>query len=164
MADRVAVMSRGRLEQVSPAIDIYDAPRTLFVNQFVGTTNAFQATVEHVDNGTLVARLSSGERVEGTSPDRSSPVVGAAVTVSIRPEQLRLADGEARNAVAGVIANALPLGPIVLYDIRREDGSTFKVSMPREGGDLVLAAGTTIAAVPTGHASYRFFAAANEAD
>src|SRR5690242_1593275 len=39
MADRIAVMSRGRIEQVSPPVGIYDHPETLFVNEFVGTAN-----------------------------------------------------------------------------------------------------------------------------
>src|SRR5262252_2795609 len=39
MADRIAVMSRGHIEQVSSPTDIYDNPRTLFVNEFVGSTN-----------------------------------------------------------------------------------------------------------------------------
>src|ERR1051325_47986 len=40
MADRIAVMAHGRIEQVSSPTEIYDRPATLFVNQFVGTTNA----------------------------------------------------------------------------------------------------------------------------
>src|SRR6476646_2880704 len=39
MADRIAVMNRGRIEQVSSPTDVYDRPQTVFVNQFVGTTN-----------------------------------------------------------------------------------------------------------------------------
>src|SRR4051794_23426145 len=39
MADRIAVMNRGCIEQVAPPTEIYDRPATLFVNQFVGTTN-----------------------------------------------------------------------------------------------------------------------------
>ena len=39
MADRIAVMARGSIEQVSSPTEIYDRPRTLFVNQFVGTAN-----------------------------------------------------------------------------------------------------------------------------
>src|SRR5437764_841401 len=42
MADRIAVMSRGRIEQVSSPTEIYDRPQTLFVNEFVGTTNILQ--------------------------------------------------------------------------------------------------------------------------
>ena len=39
MADRVAVLNHGRLEQFAPPTEIYDRPATLFVNRFVGTTN-----------------------------------------------------------------------------------------------------------------------------
>ena len=41
MADRIAVMSHGNIEQVSTPTEIYDKPMTLFVNEFVGTTNVF---------------------------------------------------------------------------------------------------------------------------
>ena len=42
MADRIAVMNGGRVEQLSSPTDVYDRPQTLFVNQFVGTTNLLQ--------------------------------------------------------------------------------------------------------------------------
>src|SRR5580704_15871536 len=45
LADRIAVMSQGRIEQVASPTDIYDRPRTLFVNQFVGTTNVLRGDV-----------------------------------------------------------------------------------------------------------------------
>jgi putative spermidine/putrescine transport system ATP-binding protein len=43
MADRVAVINQGRLEQFAPPNDVYDLPGSLFVNRFVGTTNALRA-------------------------------------------------------------------------------------------------------------------------
>lgn len=157
MADRVAVMSRGRIEQVSAPIEIYDAPRTLFVNQFVGTTNTFEATVERSEGNQITARLSSGETVEGAAAGTAPR--GSKVTVSIRPEQLRLATSSSDNAIAGAIAAALPLGPIVLYDVRRKDGSAFKVSTPRESGVPIMTAGQAVFAAPAGHARYRIYAA-----
>src|SRR3984957_3286529 len=45
MADRIAVMSRGNIEQVSTPTEIYDRPQTLFVNQFVGTTNILRGEI-----------------------------------------------------------------------------------------------------------------------
>ena len=158
MADRVAVMSRGRIEQVSAPTEIYDQPRTLFVNQFVGTTNTFDAVVAHGEGDRVTARLGSGEQVDGAAIEALAQ--GSAVTVSIRPEQLRLSAQGTPNAVAGTIAAALPLGPIVLYDIRRSDGSAFKVSMPRDGGDPILLAGQDVFAAPVGQACYRIFPAA----
>jgi putative spermidine/putrescine transport system ATP-binding protein len=160
MADRVAVMSRGRIEQVSPPVEIYDQPETLFVNQFVGTTNTFDGVVELATGGQHTVRLTSGERLEGHASAEVS--TGQAVTVSIRPEQMQLTTGPdgSGNAVAGTIAAALPLGPIVLYDIRRGDGSAFKVSLPRDGGVPILPVGQTVFARPTGPARYRMFSSA----
>ena len=157
MADRVAVMSRGRIEQVSAPTDIYDQPATLFVNQFVGTANTLSGVVEGVDGGMLTVRLGSGEVVRAQAA--AALATGAAITVSVRPEQLRLVAAGSDNAVAGTVAAALPLGPVVLYDIRLADGSTFKVSMPREGGETVLPAGRTVSAAPAGHGLYRAYPA-----
>src|SRR5437660_5432619 len=56
MADRIAVMNRGRIEQVASPTDIYDRPATLFVNQFVGTTNLLPGQIIAADaSGTDVA-------------------------------------------------------------------------------------------------------------
>jgi putative spermidine/putrescine transport system ATP-binding protein len=158
MADRVAVMSRGRIEQVSSPVEIYDCPRTLFVNQFVGTANTFQAAVEGSEAGVVTLRLAGGECVRATAAEALPK--GSAATVSIRPEQLRLAAPGTADAIGGSIAAALPLGAHVLYDIRRADGSSFKVSMPRAGGEAILPPGRAVCAAPSGPAGYRAYAAA----
>ena len=63
MADRIAVMSRGRIEQVSPPTEIYDEPKTLFVNEFVGTTNVFAG--EFVSKGCgLASRSADGIAID----------------------------------------------------------------------------------------------------
>ncbi len=155
MADRVAVMSRGRIEQVSAPVEIYDQPRTLFVNQFVGTTNTFSATVDSLAGDGVAARLADGTSITGMAADELQ--VGASAVVSIRPEQMQLVPTATANAVAGTIAAALTLGPVVLYDIRRADGATFKVSLSRDGVDPILAAGQAVFAAPSGRAQYRVF-------
>src|SRR5438128_653136 len=86
MADRIAVMARGRIEQVSSPTEIYDKPATLFVNQFVGTTNVL--TGEFSRDG-VAARVS----LSGTAldvPADTSFANGTRVAVSIRPEHLRV--------------------------------------------------------------------------
>src|SRR5436853_3751101 len=55
MADRIAVMARGRIEQVSSPTEIYDRPATLFVNQFVGTTNVLSGAFTAGGSGARVA-------------------------------------------------------------------------------------------------------------
>ena len=87
MADRIAVMSDGRVEQVDSPVDLYQRPATTFVADFIGTSNAF--TGDGVDAGVSVAGL-------GTLPGRpaSTAVVGPAVLV-VRPEDVHLVDAGA---------------------------------------------------------------------
>ena len=87
MSDRVAVMSRGRIEQVGAPSDIYDAPRTPFVATFVGENNRFAGTVASVEGG--VARVDTpagplaGKAGEGVRP-------GDPAVLFVRPERMRM--------------------------------------------------------------------------
>src|SRR4051794_1462565 len=85
MADRIAVMSRGRIEQVSSPTEIYDRPQTLFVNQFVGTTNVMRG--QFVGDGAdgPAVRIESGPVIAVSSAMNFHP--GSRVMLSIRPEQ-----------------------------------------------------------------------------
>src|SRR6266545_4857559 len=60
MADRIAVMNRGRIEQVASPTDIYDHPATLFVNRFVGTTNLIPGKLVGIDAGGCDVQLVGG--------------------------------------------------------------------------------------------------------
>src|SRR5277367_1156089 len=87
MADRIAVMSRGKVEQIGTPTEIYDRPQTLFVNEFVGTTNLLPGTF--AASGEPAVRLRDGSLLlVGTTNQIIPP--NAAVVVSIRPEQLRI--------------------------------------------------------------------------
>src|SRR5712692_1240389 len=87
MADRIAVMARGSVEQVSSPTEIYDRPRTLFVNQFVGTANLVAGEFALDGRGAAV-RLPGGAVLKVS--DAPGFVTGAKVVVAVRPEQLRL--------------------------------------------------------------------------
>ena len=91
MADRIAVMSDGRVEQVDSPVDLYQRPATTFVADFIGTSNAFAG--DGIDGGASVAGL-------GVLPGHPSTdaVAGAAVLV-VRPEDVRLVEaGEASGS------------------------------------------------------------------
>ena len=88
MADRIAVMSRGNIEQVSSPTEIYDRPQTLFVNQFVGTTNVLPG---EFFNGPAGARCGLPAAPRSTLPPEPGFIDGSRVVVSIRPEQLHVA-------------------------------------------------------------------------
>ena len=89
MADRIAVMSRGNIEQVSTPTEIYDRPQTLFVNQFVGTTNVLPG--EFFNGRPAKVRLAGGATIDVTA--RPGFIDGSPVIVSVRPEQLHVCAG-----------------------------------------------------------------------
>jgi multiple sugar transport system ATP-binding protein len=94
MGDRVAVMRKGKLQQVAPPQELYDRPVSLFVAGFIGspTMNMVEATVERDDDGRLAVligdqRLALGD--EATERHASlKDYAGKRVVVGIRPEDL----------------------------------------------------------------------------
>src|ERR1700758_3318607 len=107
MADRIAVMSRGRIEQVASPSEIYDRPQTLFVNEFVGSTNVLPGRFVNVASGGAVELQTGGAVLKA----RETPqlVSGAQVLVSVRPEQLRLESVPGDERIAGVVKAVMPL-------------------------------------------------------
>jgi putative spermidine/putrescine transport system ATP-binding protein len=129
MADRIAVMARGSIEQVSSPTEIYDRPQTLFVNQFVGSANVVAGELMRAQDGVAVVRVPGGAvlKVEETA----ELAAGAPVLVSVRPEQLRLEAAPGEGRIAGVVKAVMPLGPHVVYEVETQSGTSFKVSEPR---------------------------------
>jgi putative spermidine/putrescine transport system ATP-binding protein len=141
MADRVAVMSRGHIEQVSSPIEIYDRPRTLFVNQFVGSTNVLY--------GELVRDGSLGRVVLAGGGEIDVPAISGLagkVAVAIRPEHLHIAPG---GKLAGIVKAVMPLGAHVVYDVELATGISLKVSAPRADGIAMRQAGEQVRLAPT---------------
>jgi putative spermidine/putrescine transport system ATP-binding protein len=142
MADRVAVMSRGNIEQVSTPTEIYDRPKTLFVNQFVGTTNVLSG--KFVSHGSA-ARITLGGGAGFDVPATTGIADDSTVTVSIRPEQLRIAPG---GELAGIVKAVMPLGAHVVYEIEIAPGVSLRVSEPREGHNTMRQAGEQVHVAP----------------
>ena len=105
LADRIVLLQagtemerHGSIAQVGAPLDLYHHPRSRFVAGFIGSPkmNFFAGTVTSADEGGVHVTLESGERVLArVEPGHAS--VGMKVTLGIRPEHLRLADGQ-RNA------------------------------------------------------------------
>ncbi|MDD9369271.1 MAG: ATP-binding cassette domain-containing protein [Acidimicrobiales bacterium] len=91
MADRIAIMSEGRLQQVGTPQDVYDAPANLFVAGFIGTPamNTIPGTVV-IDDGSAPAVDVGRGRVPFPATVAAVPAAGAPVVVGIRPEHLVL--------------------------------------------------------------------------
>jgi putative spermidine/putrescine transport system ATP-binding protein len=155
MADRIAVMNRGRIEQVSSPTDVYDRPQTVFVNQFVGTTNLLEG--ELADDEGSVVRLAGGALIAGARTPGLAR--GSRVVVSVRPEQLRIHSARTDGAVPATIRAVLPLGPYVMYEARTEAGVAFRISEPRDAGAQLLSPGECVHIAPVAPSACNIFAA-----
>jgi spermidine/putrescine transport system ATP-binding protein len=108
MSDRIAVMNRGRIEQVATPEEVYERPTTTFVAGFIGVSNLMPATVTGSDE----VRLDQGQTIS-TATNGFSP--GERCHAVVRPEKLRVelgqnGDGGGQPRVDGVVASSLYLG------------------------------------------------------
>lgn len=139
MADRVAVINKGRLEQFDAPNTVYDRPASLFVNQFVGAANSLRGTVRSLDGQVEVAGTVLPARLvtPGLQP-------GDAVTVCIRPEHLSL---RARGAgFAGALTLSLPQGAHIIQEVRLQSGEAVKVVQSRSDDPVVFEPGSPVVA------------------
>ena len=142
MADRIAVMSQGRIEQVSSPTEIYDRPQTLFVNTFVGTTNVLRG--EFMTDGSGQAAVRVGGGIVVSVAPRPDVKAGSAVVVSVRPEQLRMQASQADGDLPGTIQAVMPLGAHVVYDVALAQGASLKVSEARESSSGMRSVGSDV--------------------
>jgi len=89
LADRIAVMEKGRIVQLGPASEIYHRPASRFVAEFISSANIFPARVASLD-GPASARVSTELGRELTAACESDVVPGDIVDVVIHPEECRL--------------------------------------------------------------------------
>ncbi|MBB0243269.1 ATP-binding cassette domain-containing protein [Streptomyces alkaliphilus] len=145
LADRVAVLRAGRLEQCAEPAELYRRPATPFVAEFVGTMNRLPGTL--IDGGRRVAVAALGAElpVDGAPP----PGVGGtgAADVLLRPESLRVTpDPEGRATVV----SAAFLGPVSRLLLALPGGPTVKVDVPSRRA-VELGPGSRVRVDPEGH-------------
>lgn len=124
MADTVAVMNQGVIEQMGSPTELYEHPRTAFVANFLGQSNLFPATVISADAEMLRLQDNQGKflvPLSRLSPDASA-TPGSQVLVGIRPEKItitRMSDAEHPpehgNWADGVVTDAAFTGVSTQY-------------------------------------------------
>jgi iron(III) transport system ATP-binding protein len=121
VADRVGVMSKGRLLQVGAPADVYRRPRTRAVAAFVGETNLLAGRVAEAGAHELRVESPVGPLVAARD-DGFAPSVGVEVWISIRPESLRFVrEGGATNALRGRSEQMTYLGELAEHRVRVGD-------------------------------------------
>jgi len=151
LADRMAVMSAGRLLQVGTPRDVYEMPANRFVADFIGNINIFEGTLaeDHPDHCVVATPQGSirvGHGITG--------IEGQAIAVAVRPEKVRLvaagapgAAPAAGNALPGRIAEAAYFGSHSGYRVELAGGMRLQVTVPNADrhGDALPAGAAVLA-------------------
>jgi len=154
MADRVAVMRRGVLQQTDAPQRVYESPANLFVASFVGSPpmNLLEARLEQTAAG-LVCKLGAAAEIELADRPELARYAGRTIGAGIRPEHVREADGgEARLRGEVLLVEALgaellvhvavAAQPLLVEDVREgagDDEAALPAAATTEGDTTVLA-------------------------
>jgi len=129
VADRIAVMDRGRIVQAATPAEIYEQPRSRWVAEFVGDVNLIEGLVLEADAREAVIGDKSGRRYRVAA----DIATGAKVAIALRPEKVRIqtgpAPGDAPNAVRGEVCDVGYLGGVSIYKVRLDGGEVLKVAV-----------------------------------
>ncbi len=141
MSDRVAVMNRGRIEQLAGPRELYSRPASLFALNFVGLSTRIAGTVVGSRDGKVQVDTKVGRLAAIGTFQTGSPVVVAA-----RPEHLRPTATPDANAVSGRVRSVVFQGSRTLVDVDAGAGESLlaelsgrDAAMPRAGQDIRLA-------------------------
>jgi spermidine/putrescine transport system ATP-binding protein len=131
MADTIAVMNQGRIEQAGTAADLYERPQTEFVANFLGVSNLVVARLQGSQNGNSTAETHDGAMLH-VPTDRIGPHGTDAVKVGVRPEKVLIspagADVESgHNVLRGKVVVASFLGVSIQYVVRANGGEELTV-------------------------------------
>ena len=145
MSAAVAVMRRGRIEQVGRPAELYESPRSRFVAEFLGESNAFEAVVvEALAGGACVVRTPDGLALRGVAVE--PPRAGQAVDCTVRPEKLVIggtASGDLNHA-KGVVEDSTYGGDVTRHRVRLEGGGALHVKVLNQLGAPVRASGDRV--------------------
>jgi spermidine/putrescine transport system ATP-binding protein len=134
MSDRIAVMNRGKVEQIGDPVEIYERPATVFVAGFIGQANLWPVRVVQGGTGTVTVD-GLGTRLLARA---GRPVEGRA-TLMARPERVRISTAEptAGPGVAATVTSLVFQGPVVRLGAEAPDGSEIVAHVGAEA-DLPL--------------------------
>jgi putrescine transport system ATP-binding protein len=126
LADRIAVMRAGKIEQIGAPPDIYRRPQSRFVADFIGATNMIEGHVSRQDGVWFVAPFGRIARAACALDD------GARATLSLRPEDVRL--GRDGDGLPGRIAQTSFRGETTLLWVALDAGGSLRVSCAHDQG------------------------------
>jgi len=136
VAGRIGVMDSGRLEQVATPRELYEAPTSRWIAEFVGDINLFEGQVQQGENGRLAIATRDAGTVFVAAPRQ--PIAKTNVCVAIRPEKIKLSrrgpasdavNARAINRLEGVVTDVGYLGGITTYKVKLDSGAVLRSAM-----------------------------------
>jgi len=136
ISDRIAVMAKGRIEQLDQPEEVYSNPRTIFAASFVGTSNQFRGALVSAAEGLCRAE----NQVLHVLPQQNLHD-GDRVLVLVRPEEVSIQPAEEEdphmvnstgNRIAGVIQLRTFLGPFTRFHVHVNEHSTLTADIPSQ--------------------------------
>ncbi|MDX2698593.1 ABC transporter ATP-binding protein [Streptomyces ipomoeae] len=151
MADTVAVMNAGRVEQLGSPTDLYENPRTTFVANFLGTSNLIEAEVDSTSGEDIVLKAGDGKLVLPEARCGAPARTGGKVLVGVRPEKIALTHADdageipvGRNRITGKIAATSFIGVSTQYVIDSSVCPEFEVYVQNIDRDARLVPGAEV--------------------
>ena len=136
VADRIGVMDSGRLEQVATPRQLYEAPASRWIAEFVGDINILEGQIESSEDHRLTISTRDAGTIVAAEPRQ--PFTKATICVAIRPEKVKLSrrgpvsDGAGAipmNRLEGVVTEVNYLGGLTTYNVKLDTGATLRASM-----------------------------------
>ncbi|MEU0809936.1 ABC transporter ATP-binding protein [Streptomyces sp. NPDC005970] len=107
MADRIAVLKDGRIEQYDTPTGMYEAPASEFVAGFLGRTNVIAAKVVSGGPGRATVAVADRELPALVPADAEPPAPGAEVSLAVRPERIALADKPSDTSLPATVSEVI---------------------------------------------------------
>ncbi len=142
MSDRIAVMSQGRVEQVGPPQEIYEAPATAYVADFLGVSNLMDTEVSGGSAAGANVKLGEFALVAGVG---DTDTRGKAM-ITIRPERIVLETGAAAgpNRVPGMVERVVYVGSILHVFVNLAPGDRIQAWISNDGDAMPFSQGTAV--------------------
>ena len=139
VSDRIAVMNKGKIQQIGTPQEIYTRPANIFVSNFIGTSNFIPATIKKEASGNFVVfnhhyRVQMDNLVEHVED-------GQEVIVSVRPHEFMI--NENGEGLKGTVKSSMFLGMNVHYFVELENGQEVEAVQDTENTRM-LSKGTTV--------------------
>jgi spermidine/putrescine transport system ATP-binding protein len=135
MADTIAVMRAGKVEQLGPPAELYERPATAFVAGFLGASNLLPGTIE----GSDAIRLDDGTLLRASVDGRSGEVAAG-----VRPEKITIGAGGGANELPGTISETAYIGVATQVVVRTAAGTVHVFAQNMDAGGRVPTPGTTV--------------------